>query len=59
MLSWLILGVLLAAFLLCTYYLIRIFLKRPLSYLDKVLILVIDLAAIVGIFLALFFWLIR
>lgn len=59
MLSWLILGVLLAAFLLCTYYLIRIFLKRPLSYLDKVLILVIDLAAVVGIFLALFFWLIR
>lgn len=57
MLSWLILGALLLAFVLCSYYLVRIFLKRPLSYFAKVFILCADLVALAGIFLVFLLWL--
>lgn len=59
MLGWFVLAVLLLVFSLCTYYIIRIVLQRPLSYFAKVFILCADLVAVVGMFLFLFLWLFR
>lgn len=46
MLGWLVFGILLIVFLQCNFFLIKIFLRRPLSYMDKVFILLMDISVI-------------
>lgn len=49
MISFFFLILLMGALILCTYYLVRVLLNQPLSFLDQVVILSADLLALVGL----------